>query len=55
MKYDAKRRAYVLSPEEVENLNATMEEARALAEILEARTRFGWPTIPTQGGKKLLN
>ena len=55
MKYDAKRGGYVLTPEEVENLNAKMEEARTLAEILEARTRFGWPTIPAQGGKKLFN
>ena len=55
MKYDAKRRGYVLTPEEVENLNKKMEEARTLCEIMEVRARYGWPAVTTQGRKKLLN
>lgn len=55
MKYDAKRRGYVLSPEEIADLNAKMKEARTLCEIMELRTRYGWTAAPALGGKKLLN
>jgi hypothetical protein len=55
MKHDEKRRGFYVSPEEIAELNALMQEARNLAALMDARARYGWPTIPTQGGKKLLN
>ncbi len=55
MKYDEKRRGYVLSPEEVESLNARMKEARDLAEIIEIRTRLGIDPVPTRGGKTMFS
>jgi hypothetical protein len=54
MKYDNERGGYVLTPDEVENLNKKMDRARRLCEEMELLERLTlWNPTPT--GKRLLN
>ena len=55
MKYDAERRGFIVSPEEVADLKEKSEEARRLLEIIKLRERFGWAAALSPGRKELFS